>query len=235
MERYLYLILNIGTILFPLLWSFERKVSYYKKWAYFFPAMVITATLFLIWDHWFTELGVWGFNDRYLTGIHLGNLPLEEYLFFVTVPFSCIFIYEVLLYYMPHDPLSPYVKPITFGLIGLFTVLAGFNWDKWYTSVNFSFVALLLAFHFTMFRSRFLGRFYVFYLIHLIPFLCVNGALTGGFTPEPVVYYENMENLSIRIFTIPIEDFVYSMGLMLMNVSLYEFFRQRKTIAVSIG
>ncbi|QDH81517.1 lycopene cyclase domain-containing protein [Echinicola soli] len=235
MEHYLYLTLNIGTILFPLLWSFERKVSYYKKWKYLFPAMIITATVFLVWDHWFTEMEVWGFNDRYLTGIRLGNLPLEEYLFFVTVPFSCIFIYEVLLYYMPHDPLSHYVKPITLGFIVLLTILAGVNWDKWYTSVNFSFVSMVLAVHYFMFRSNLLGRFYVFYLIHLIPLLLVNGVLTGGFTPEPVVYYDNTENLGIRVFTIPIEDFIYSMGLMLMNVSLYEFFRQRKTIVASIG
>lgn len=206
MEHYLYLALNIGTILFPLLWSFEPKVTYYKKWGNLFPAMIITAVFFLVWDHWFTDMGVWGFNDRYLSGITLGNLPLGEYLFFVTVPFSCIFIYEVLLYYKPEGLQFKQVKPITFGLIVLLLVLAGLHTDKWYTAVNFSVVAMLLAIHYFMFRTALLGRFYVFYLIHLIPFLIVNGALTGAFTPEPVVFYDDTENLGIRVFTIPIED-----------------------------
>ncbi|AWW30531.1 lycopene cyclase domain-containing protein [Echinicola strongylocentroti] len=235
MERYLYLAINIATVLFPVLWSFERKVCYYKKWPFLFPSMAITAVVFLVWDHWFTDMSVWGFNDRYLSGIYLGNLPLEEYLFFITVPFSCIFIYEVLQYYLDDDTGVPYAKPITFLLMVFLFGLSAMNWQKWYTAVNFAFVAGLLAVHYIVFRSAILGRFYLFYLVHLIPFLVVNGALTGAFTPEPVVMYNNMENLSIRIFTIPIEDFVYSMGLMLMNVSLYQFFRQRKTISASVG
>jgi lycopene cyclase domain-containing protein len=62
--------------------------------------------------------------------------------------------------------------------------------------------------------------------------LC-NGILTGGLTDEPVVIYNNAENLGIRIWTVPIEDTVYSMTLFLMNISFFEHLRSQKTIQLT--
>ncbi|WP_215226591.1 lycopene cyclase domain-containing protein [Echinicola shivajiensis] len=230
MEKYLYLILDIATLLLPLLWSFESKINYYKKWFALFPAILITSLVFIIWDEWFTVIEVWGFNPRYLTGAYFGSLPVEECLFFLIVPFSTIFIYEVLQYYIRKDYLASKAKVLTFALLGILILVGILNLDKWYTSVNFLFVAMLLLFHYHYFGTKILGRFYLFYLVHLIPFLLFNGALTGAFTPEPVVFYDNAENLSFRIITIPIEDFIYSLGLMLMNISIYEKIKEGKTI-----
>lgn len=71
--------------------------------------------------------------------------------------------------------------------------------------------------------------FYLSYLlIFLGPFLIVNGILTGSFIDEPVVWYNNSENFSIRVLTIPIEDFVYGFLLYLMNVTLYESYLSKQ-------
>lgn len=235
MWNYLYLILNIVTLIFPLLWSFEAKIAYSKKWYALFPSILVTAIIFLAWDEWFTEMGVWGFNVQYLTGIYLGSLPLEECMFFIVVPFSTIFIYEVLNYYLPKDYLKPYAKVITVFLIAGLLIMAMLNMDKWYTGVNFFFVAIILSVHLYLHSDRFLGRFYLFYLVHLIPFSLFNGTLTGAFTQDPVVFYDDLENLGVRVFTIPVEDFFYSMGLMLMNISIYEWIKLRKTITSSVS
>lgn len=72
-----------------------------------------------------------------------------------------------------------------------------------------------------------MGRFYFTYLIILIPFFIVNGALTGLFTPEPVVWYDDSQNLGIRLGTIPIEDSVYGLLLLLMNTTIYEALHRR--------
>lgn len=230
MEKYLYLFLNILTISFPLVRSFEHRIQYAKKWYALFPAIGITGLFFLVWDHWFTVMGVWEFNPRYLTGIFIFELPLEEWLFFLTVPFACIFIYEVLNYFVKNDVLGTVAKPITIVLIPVFLIIGILNLDKWYTSVNFLVATAMLSVHFVLFQGKHLGRFYLTYLVHLIPFLLVNGILTGSFIDEPVVIYNNAENLGIRILTIPIEDTVYSMTLLLMNLTIYERIKNNKTI-----
>jgi lycopene cyclase domain-containing protein len=51
--------------------------------------------------------------------------------------------------------------------------------------------------------------------------------LTGTGIEEPIIWYNNDENLGIRIGTIPIEDIFYGMLLVLLNISLFEFFQKK--------
>ncbi|WP_296702062.1 lycopene cyclase domain-containing protein [Algoriphagus sp.] len=230
MEKYLYLGVNIFAISFPLVRSFEPKIKFATKWRALFPAIFITGAFFLIWDHWFTVMGIWEFNSRYILGVYLFELPLEEWLFFFTVPFACIFIYEVLIYFFPGDPLKDFGKPFVYVMVPLLIGFGLMHLDKWYTSVNFFIGAIALMVHFLVFNDKYLGKFLFAYLVHLIPFILCNGVLTGGLTDEPVVIYNNSENLGIRIWTVPVEDTIYSMTLLLMNVSFFEKFRSHQTI-----
>lgn len=70
-----------------------------------------------------------------------------------------------------------------------------------------------------------LQRFYIAFLIILIPFFIVNGILTGTGLEEPVVWYNNAENLGIRLGTIPVEDIGYAFTLLFGNVLLIERFK----------
>ncbi len=60
----------------------------------------------------------------------------------------------------------------------------------------------------------------------LIPFLIVNGLLTGTGLDEPVVIYNSNEITGIRFFTIPLEDFFFGMLMVLMNVAGMEFLQK---------
>ncbi|MEQ8470727.1 MAG: lycopene cyclase domain-containing protein [Marinoscillum sp.] len=225
--KWLYLILNVFTISFPLIRSFEPKIQFATKWKFLFPAILITGTFFITWDVFFTKAGVWGFNPDYLTGIYLLELPIEEWLFFLTVPFASIFIYECVKYFLPDTPTTQAIRWGTLGLALALVTIAAFNYTRSYTFWNFLFASALLIL--TSIRNpEWLGHFWISYAFHLIPFLIVNGVLTGSFIEEPIVWYNNTENLKIRLFTIPIEDTIYSLLLFLMIATLYEKFRSIK-------
>ena len=74
---YIYLYLNLFTIFFPLVLSFDKRVQFYKTWPALFPAIFVNAAIFIPWDIYFTQRGVWGFNPEYLLGINFFGLPLE--------------------------------------------------------------------------------------------------------------------------------------------------------------
>ena len=96
-----YLLINIAIVSIPLILSFDKKVHFYKKWRYAIPAIAIPGFIFIVWDIWFTKVGIWSFNKIHLTGIELFGLPIEEHMFFITVPYASIFTYEVLKCYWP--------------------------------------------------------------------------------------------------------------------------------------
>lgn len=226
LEHYTYLLLNIATLFFPLLLSFDKKVAFYRKWRSVLPAIALTALLFIPWDMYKTHAGVWSFNPEYVLGVWIGNLPLEEWLFFFTVPYAILFIYECLKAYLPDvlQGISVRLSKIVFVLLVFITV---FFTDRMYTVITFPLAAAFLLAHTQFFGNRYLGRFWMAYFVHLIPFFVVNGLLTS----LPVVQYNPEEYIGLRIFTVPVEDTVYSMLLLLMNVTFFEWLEDRKKVS----
>ncbi|MBC7418810.1 MAG: lycopene cyclase domain-containing protein [Pedobacter sp.] len=221
---YTYLLLNLGVIFFPLVLSFDKKVHFFSKWKFVLPAISLTGVVFLIWDLLFVKLNVWSFNPDYIIGIKFFGLPLEEILFFLTVPYACIFIYECLNAYFPANHLQKYSLVLSNLLLGICIAFLYFGYNRWYTVINFGFLLLVLGYvEYLNHNLRFMYKFYRAYLVALIPFYVVNGFLTA----IPVVIYNNAENIGIRIGTIPFEDHFYLMALLLMNIYLYELFKNR--------
>ncbi|WP_209330996.1 lycopene cyclase domain-containing protein [Lunatimonas salinarum] len=229
MENYYYLGLMLFSLSYPLAQSFEHRIQYAKKAYALFPAILAMAFVFILWDHWFTVQGVWGFNPRYILGIYLLELPLEEWAFFLVVPYACVFIYEVLIYFVKKDLFRPVSRYLMYVLIASFVVLGLVHFDKMYTGINFLFTSAVITAHLLIFKDVHFGRFLMAYLVSLIPFFLINGVLTGSWIDEPIVWYNNGENLGIRLGTIPIEDSVYNLGMLLMVVTIYEKIKERKT------
>jgi len=221
----LYFIINIASFSIPFLYSFEKKMRFIKYWKAVFLSITIVAVPFLIWDVWFTNIGVWGFNPTYLLGPTIANLPFEEVLFFFFIPYASIFTHYALLYFFPKLGLpKKATKLITILLLLMAIVIIIFNYDNWYTLINFSVFALLLLYALII-KDTLLNSFYITFLVVLIPFFIVNGLLTGSFIEEQVVWYNNAENLGIRVGTVPVEDAFYAFNMLYGATLLIEKFK----------
>jgi lycopene cyclase domain-containing protein len=227
MDNWLYVFINLGAISIPFIAGFDKRLRFDKQWRFLFPAMLLTMVIFIPWDMVKTYLAVWGFNPRYLLGFYIGNLPVEEWMFFIAIPYACLFTYHSLNYLVKKDYLGKYADRISLVLAILLLVIGLIYNGKLYTSVTFISTGIFLLFHHFIVKGDYMGRFYLMYLVTLIPFFIVNGLLTGSFIPEEVVFYDNTQNLGIRLGTIPVEDMVYGLLMLLMNVTWFEFFRNK--------
>lgn len=222
----LYFNLLIATLSVPLMLSFDKKLHFYKQWTYLFPSLFIIAIFYIFFDICFTRLGIWGFNPLYHSNILIFNLPLEEWLFFLIVPYASIFLHESIVLYFPSWQLSYQTsRTITFLLLVFFVLVALVNVEKSYTL--YISVLMVVALLLSLFdASNVIRSFFITFMVILIPFVAVNGILTGSLIEQEVVWYNNAENLGVRIFSIPIEDVGYGFSLILLNLILKAKLRQ---------
>jgi len=226
MMEYLYLLLNLGSISIPFIYSFHPKLKFYKLWRPLALALILTMCIYIPWDIIFTHNGFWGFNKAYLVGIEILNLPIEEWLFFICIPYACVFTHYALLYYLPNLSLTrKTTKLLATLLLLILLILCISNHTKWYSFVNFGY-GLILTLIVLRFRIALLQNYFVTFLVMLVPFFIVNGILTGSFIDNEIVWYNNDENLGIRLFTIPVEDTIYAFTLILTNLFTLQLFNE---------
>lgn len=218
----LYFILLLVSGFVPLSLSFDKRLQFYKSWKYVLPAIAVVAAVYIAVDIYFTKMNYWGFNPQYLSGIYLFHLPIEEILFFIVIPYASIFLHESILEYFPQVKIGRKWSKIIISILILLSVgLVIFNSDKSYTFYIFIKLAIALLIALWM-RSQSIRSFFLTFFVILVPFLIVNGILTGSHIENEVVWYNNAENLGIRIFTIPVEDFAYAFSMILFNLLLIE-------------
>jgi len=225
--KWLYLLIDFFTVIVPLIFSFHPKIKFYKLWKSFFSANFIVAIIFILWDVQFTKIGVWGFNPDYVTGIYVLNLPIEEILFFICIPFACVFTYHSVNLFFKTEWGLKYGKAFTLCIAITLLFIGLFFYNKLYTASTFISLSILLIVLNFFCKINWLTKLVSIYPILLIPFFIVNGMLTGTGLQQPVVWYNNNENIGLRLFTIPVEDIFYGFELILLNVFFYEYFKNR--------
>ena len=222
--KWTYFLILGASLLYPLAQSFEKRVTMYRKFRFILPGILVTGAVYIAWDVWFTAAGVWGFSPNYTLHLELLGLPLEEWLFFLIVPYACIFLFEVLRYFVKRFHHPRMAKTVIWLLLTASVVSLPFIYDRLYTLTAVSFTGLMLLLQLIQktYRTWFSG-FLITYLLSLVPFLVVNGVLTS----LPVVWYDNAENLGVRLYTIPLDDLIYLMGLLLPAINIYQWLLHR--------
>ncbi|MCL1670880.1 lycopene cyclase domain-containing protein [Elizabethkingia ursingii] len=227
MQAYTYLLINFFTIIICFIASFDRRIRFNRFFGIFLLSSTIVAIPFILWDVWFTKMGVWWFDTKYTLGIIIAGLPLEEWLFFFCIPFSCVFTYFCLDKFFNFSWVGALNNVIVFLSFILLTVSALLYYERTYTLVT-ALITLLTVFylHFIA-KSEWIGQATFTYLILMPGFFAVNGILTGSVIESPVVNYNPNEFLGIRIFTIPVEDAVYGYSQFLLNIYFFKLFKNR--------
>lgn len=219
-----YLAINIFIVLIPLLLSFEKNVRFYRKLKNVFFTIFIVAVVFITWDAIATKRGDWSFNSDHTGSTELFGLPIEEILFFVTVPYSIIFIFESLSFYLKERPYS-FNKKYFLILSVIFLIAGLINYDKNYTAVILILCSMLFMISFNYDHKVYTSKISILtILISFIPFLIVNYILTS----LPVVEYNPDAITGIRITTIPAEDFFYSFAMISSWLIVYSLLKRNE-------
>lgn len=223
--KFEYLLFNLVVIAGPLILGAMRRFRFLHLWRESLPAIVAAAVPFLIWDSLVTEAH-WRFNENYTIGVTIARLPIEEWLFFLTVPFACLFTWEMVLRRSSAATFAAasilrrvlYLLPLP----GVWLFASGAE----YTGLVFIFLGIALMVDRLLGTDLFLQRrFYVYLLLITLFTLIFNGYLTW----RPVVLYGEAYQQGIRIGTIPIEDFGYGFALLFLATSLFEKLKRRRS------
>jgi lycopene cyclase domain-containing protein len=92
-DRYQYLLLMVGCLVLTApLEIFGSGV--YRQARRAAAAIIPVALVFIVWDLLAIVGDVWSYNPRYVTGIHLGVIPLEELMFFLVIPMCGLLTYS---------------------------------------------------------------------------------------------------------------------------------------------
>ncbi|KXK26925.1 MAG: hypothetical protein TR69_WS6001000949 [candidate division WS6 bacterium OLB20] len=221
--EYTYLLINLAILAGPLLLSFDPRVRYYRRWPAVFAAILTVSSAMVFWDIHATAAGHWFFSDAHTIGIRFAGLPLEELLFFVTVPFACLFTWEVVQFYLKKDELLRGMLPL-WRIAGIAFMLAGFaagsrQYTAWVLFLCGGLITIL-----TIFKPEVLIRrsSLIWIGVTAMLFLLFNTVLTA----VPVVTYGEDMVSGIRIGTIPLEDSFYNLFMLLAYLTLYLRFRR---------
>ena len=216
----LYLLLDLLILAAPLALSFDRRVRYVRRWPAVLASALLIVLVYGIWDAWMSFRGDWAFNSRYAGQARWLWLPPGEWLFFLVVPFSCLFVYEVVRAYLPEKqwrlPAAWWLAPIT-ALLALAVVYREQN----YTSTVLLSSAAFLAYAAVLLPELLASsHFWLGLLLSYVPFLIFNGLLTA----LPVVLYSPRAIWGVRLYSIPLEDFLFSFSMLGFSLLSYRLF-----------
>jgi lycopene cyclase domain-containing protein len=220
-----YLLILLVYLIIPLVLSTQQKVRFVFRLRYLVPATVFAGAIFVMWDMRFTELGIWSFNSDYTTGIQLMKVPIEEWLTFLIVPLSSVYIYEWLKIKLENFEIPNIVVAISLVIFIIAGFLAYSFRQNMFSFFTFFLTAIYLGY--TVFRNRFkkhFTKFYLAYIIVLFPFLIVSVVLNV----LPVIIYNTEHIIGINLFGVPVEKLAYLFLLLLITTTIYEYLNERQ-------
>lgn len=222
---YSFLLLDLFLILIPIFLSFDKNVLDKAHFKFAMPAILVAGIIFSAITVVFTIFGVWGFNPLFLIGSYYRSVPIEQYLFLFAFSFAGLGVYNYLNIKFPNNHLQKFSLSVSNLMLGVCVAFIFFAYAKWYTVVTFSVLFVLLLYIEYLNKLRFMYRFYRAYVVCLIPFYICYGVLCY----LPTLTYDTAETIKLKLGDIPLENHFYMMGMLLLTVYVFEFFKHKKS------
>ena len=223
-QHFWYIIILFVVAGAALLIALKSPGNFFAELKYMLPAIIFSGAVFVLLNIRFLETGIISFNPMYLTGKSIFSLPIEEWLFLLVISLLSFAIYYQVKIKFDHFEKPRLFVSVSLVLLVVFGLIAWFSRPKPVTFFIFFLLTIYLGY--TIFRNRFkqhLTKFYIAVIISAVPFFLFKGILNSF----PVVLYNNEYNLGIQMYGVPVEDFGYFFLLMLINITIFEYLRDR--------
>ncbi len=218
MKKHIYAIIALLSFAGPFAMSFDRRVYFIQ---YLVPILIATLSigaLYIIWDVMVTKKGHWRFNDETVGPKRIAHLPPGEWLFFLLIPYACIFIYEVIAAYFGEGSAQPSLVWLQYALAGVFAVLIFLVRGKGYSMLAMT-SAVIYFLASAIFTPGIFGA--SGFLISMLFIFVAFGLINGLYTSIPTIFYNENAILGVRVGTIPLEDFIYNLSYIGLTLTVY--------------
>jgi hypothetical protein len=221
--NYFYLLINLGLLLLSFLLVLDKKAESTRSWKHMVPAVLVSGVIFSIAALVFNQFRISFFNPKYILGVNILQLPIEEIMFHFVLPFAGLNIYVVLNAHFPKNNLEKFSLSISNLLLGVLIAMLFFTYSKLYCVVTFSMLFVLLFYVEYVNKLRFTYKFYRAYVVLLIPF-CLLYMFVGGL---PILTYAFDKTINLTLGPIQFECFFYLMSVLLISVYLFEVLKSK--------
>jgi lycopene cyclase domain-containing protein len=103
MGNFSYIAVLVGCLMGSGWLEIVLRTRVYRRWKRLTLAILPVLIIFTLWDIYAISQGHWTFDPRYVTGIiAVANVPLEEILFFISIPICAVLTLEGVRATKPH-------------------------------------------------------------------------------------------------------------------------------------
>ena len=212
--NYTYLLINVALLLIPLILIYPMKLQQSRTIKFMLLAVFINVFVFSVPTEYLTQMKVIVFNPPYLTGFILWQLPIEELLFSLVMPFAGLAVYVFLNTRFPDLKFEKYSLALSNILLGICIAILYFGYHNLYTLFTFLILLIFLLYVEYVNKIRFMYRFYRAWLVSLFPFYIAASIVNA----LPVIQYNEKETLIFNLMNVPFESPFYFMGMLLLTV-----------------
>jgi len=224
MKKHFYTLIALGVLAGPLILSFLPQIRFFRFWPAVLISILIVGGVYVVWDILAVRWGHWRFHSLYVGDVRWLGLPPGEWLFFVAVPYACLFVYEVCRAFFVVTPLISSLWWVQIVLGVVFAVLAWVWREKGYSCLALGSVAVFwLASAFLAPGLVTSSSFWFFMGISMVAFVVVDGLYVN----LPTIFYNEKAIWGRRVWNIPIEDVLYNFSLLGLELLVYLQFRGR--------